>query len=370
MVGPDGKRLKAFGNRKSAGSTWLSFPPALLTLCRSTPRGAGHFCNLETRTGRFRYAFGFQKTDAEDFDAEKYGDFKAAIEAVNEAYNVSLPTHLAMGSNTEGIPITTCVPPVKEKWEDFKKRWLESAKKAAVRAATSAAKEKKLSKEEIKKAGDKAAKKVEFDEVTAREDFRDDLIEKMSDDDNKFLRAKNFSIINAEVLVINFDMRNNQKIERKIAGRDLEQLEAWKKVLADDVEEMEYLKLIEEQLLKSYDSGNPLKFNDELVINDSSGTPMTLQAALSEVEWRGALVTPTIKLRPIDFKKIESVQVITPVDLAAIQVEVNGKQGSNQPIGSSIGCFGPPSPPKRTLSAVPAPPPAAKRSKLELQESE
>ena len=162
-------------------------------------------------------------------------------------------------------------------------------------------------------------------------------------------------------------MRNNPKIERKIAGRDLEQLEAWKKVLADDVEELEYLKLIEEQLLKSYDSANPLKFNDELVINDSSGTPMTMQAALSEVEWRGALVTPTIKLRPIDFKKIESVQVITPVDLAAIQVEVNGKQGSNQPIGSSIGCFGSP---KRTPSAVPSPPPAAKRSKLELQESE
>ena len=41
-------------------------------------------------------------------------------------------------------------------------------------------------------------------------------------------------------------------------------------------------------------------------------------------------MTPTIKLRPIDFKKIESVQVITPVDLAAIQVEVNDKDQTNR----------------------------------------
>ena len=44
-----------------------------------------------------------------------------------------------------------------------------------MRAATSAT---KALKGEIKKAGDKAAKKVEFDEVTAREDFETILLKK------------------------------------------------------------------------------------------------------------------------------------------------------------------------------------------------
>ena len=44
----------------------------------------GHFCNLETRTGPFGTLLDF-KDRRKDFDAEKYGDFKAAIDAVNEA---------------------------------------------------------------------------------------------------------------------------------------------------------------------------------------------------------------------------------------------------------------------------------------------
>lgn len=368
MVDADGKSLRPLATRKTAGSLWLALPLTTVTLSRFTPAGAGHFVDLNQRQGRYRMAVGFQKTDGEEFDEEKFFCYKRAMEALTAAYNFDLPAHFAMGKNSEGVPVTSCVPQVKEKWEEFKERWMASAKKAASRSATQAAKEKKLSKEDIKKAGDKAARKVEFDEATAREDFRDELIEKMSDNDNKFLRAKNFSIQNAEVNVIDFDKRNNPKIKREISEKDRKTLEGLRATYSDNADELAHIDLIEEQLTKSFDSANPLKLNDEFVINDSEGTPMTLMDAHKHVEWRGALVSVTIKLRAIDFKKIESIQVMTPVDLVSLQVEVNGKSGGVQSTGSAVGFFGSP---KRTNSE-PTEPPTVKRIKSEpqLQDSE
>lgn len=342
MVDADGKSLRPLASRKTAGSLWLGLPLTTVTLARMTPASAGHFVDLDKRQGRYRYCLGFQRTDDDLFDETRFGAYKRAIEALNDAYNVDLPAHFALGKNSEGIPVTACVPQVKEKWEDFKERWISAAKKAASRTAMQAAKEKKLSKEDIKKAGEKAAKKVEFDEATAREDFRDELIEKMSDTDNKFLRAKNFSIINAEVNVINFDMRNNTKIKREISEKDRKTMDGLRKLFADNADETAHLDLIKEQLEKSFDSANPLKLNDEFIINDSEGTPMSMIDVQQQTEWRGALVSATIKLRAIDFKKIESIQVMTPVDLASVQVEVNGKRGSVQSTGSAVGFFGSP----------------------------
>lgn len=205
MRNKDGTLTRPLG-KKGAGNLWISLPLTKVTLDRLTPKGAGHFVKLDKDAGgRYRYAVGFQKTDDDFFDAEMFGPYKRCVDALAHLYNVGLPEHFAMGVNTEGTPITTCLPQIKEKWEDFKKRWLESTKKAAGREAVKLAKEaaKKagstLSKKEMEKILSAATKKVEFDEVTAREDFRDELIENMASDDNKFLRSKNPSIINAEV---------------------------------------------------------------------------------------------------------------------------------------------------------------------------
>ena len=139
-------------------------------------------------------------------------------------------------------------------------------------------------------------------------------------------------------LIVDF----NTKIKREISEKDRKTMDGLRKLFADNAHETAHLDLIEEQLSKSFDSANPLKLNDEFIINDSEGTPMSIIDVQKQVEWRGALVSATIKLLAIDFKKIESIQVMTPADLASVQVEVNGKRGSVQSTGSAVGFFGSP----------------------------
>ncbi len=203
----DGKRVKPLG-KKGAGNLWIQLPLTRVSMNRLDPKGAGHFVKLEKKgSGRYRYAIGFQQTTDDFFDVGLFEDYKTCFEALTEAYNVGLPAHFAKGTNTEGTPITSCIPQVKEQWEAFKTAWLDSAKKIAGRAAVEVAKTKlkeedpegKLSKEDMAKIVKAAAKKVDFDESTARDDFQDDLITKMDSKNDKFMRAKNFSIMNAEV---------------------------------------------------------------------------------------------------------------------------------------------------------------------------
>jgi hypothetical protein len=171
----------------------------------------------------------------------------------------------------------------------------------------------------------------------------------MADDDNKFLRAKNLGIVNADVLTINFDMRNDIKMPREVQPEDKDQYEAWKRYFEankakheeDYDDQLAHLEKCFSFLENSLDGAFPLQFNTEFVINDSNGDPMTVQDANEFVEWSGALVATTIKLRAIDFKKVESIQTTSPVDLVNVQVEVNGRpRGGVAPIGSSVGCFG------------------------------
>ncbi len=142
-------------------------------------------------------------------------------------------------------------------------------------------------------------------------------------------------------------MRNNVKIPRVIQPEDEEAIKLWKEYLEgagfdkDELEEqLAHLDRIEELLKASLEGANPLQFNTEFTITDSAEKPMTIYEANRDVVWNGALVTPTIKLRSIDFKNIDGMQTLTPSDLVSIQVEVNGKRSSHQPIGSSVGCFG------------------------------
>lgn len=207
LYNKDGKRVKPLG-KKGAGNVWIQLPLTRVSLSRLDPKGAGYFVKLEKKgSGRYRYTIGFQQTDDDFFELALFEDYKRCYDALSEAYNVGLPEHFAMGENTEGTPITSCIPQIKEKWEAFKKTWIEEAKKIAGRAAVEVAKSKlketdpdaKLSKEDMAKIVKDAAKKVEFDEAVARDDFKADLIAKMDSKDDKFMRAKNFSIINAEV---------------------------------------------------------------------------------------------------------------------------------------------------------------------------
>ena len=330
MYDADGKPLRSLEKRKSPGSLYVGLPLIKVTMARLTPKGQGHFVDLQKQTGRFKTTIGFTKTDDDMFDEEKYGRYKVCVETLNKLYNVDLPTHLAKGKNTDGVYVTSCVPEIKLKWEEFKKKAQKRASK-------------------------KAGKKVDIDEDALREEFCDDLIAKVTDSDNKFMREKNISIVNAEVTVLDFDLRSNQKLERKISDRDRKILDDLRQYFKDDAEECEYLDLIEKQIKDSHSTGNPLKLNDELIINDSEGTPMTMLDAIKLVDWRGALVSPTLKFRAVDYKQIESVQMMTPIDLASIQVEVNGRRDVVQSSGSSVGFFGSPkrasTEPEETASA-------------------
>lgn len=142
---------------------------------------------------------------------------------------------------------------------------------------------------------------------------------------------------------------------------DAAAIKAWEDFYAepkeDEVDEfalqLAHLARIKKLLTNSLTSANPLQFNTEFVINDSEGSPMTIQQANKDVVWSGALVAATIKVRSIAFKQIESIQVMSPMELVSVQVEVNGKRGTNVPIGSSVGCFG-----GKKAAAAPAPAPA------------
>lgn len=336
MYDADGKPLIPFETRKSPGSMPVLLPLVQTSMARVTPKGQGNFVDLQKQTGRFKTTIGFMKTDDDMFDDEKYGRYKLCIETLNKLYNVDLPTHLAKGKNTDGVYLTSCVPEIKLKWEEFKKKALKRASK-------------------------KAGKKVDVDEDALRDEFCDDLLAKVTDSDNKFMREKNISIVNAEVTVLDFDLRSNQKIERKISERDRKVIDGLRQHFKDDAEECEYIDLIEKQIVDSFSTSNPLKLNDGFIINDSDGKPMTMLDAIKRIHWRGALVSPTLNFRAIDYKQIESTQMMTPIDLASIQIEVNGRRDAVQSSGSSIGFFGSPkrsnsepapiaSPPKRIKS--------------------
>jgi hypothetical protein len=160
MFKANGARVRPLG-KKGAGNTFISMPLVQTTLNRLTPKGAGHFVKLDAKSGRYKYALGFQKTDDEFFREDLFEDYKRCHDALTALYNYGLPEHFALGTNTEGIPITQCVPHVKAKWEEFKKVWLENAQKGAAREAMRAYKEENpdASKEDIKKVGSAAKKK-------------------------------------------------------------------------------------------------------------------------------------------------------------------------------------------------------------------
>jgi len=383
----DGNRVRPLG-KKGAGSRLFTLSPGKVTMARLTPAGAGHFADLEKKTGRYRYAIGLASPSGEDYDEEVLANFKVCYEALTEAFNTKLPEHFAKGKNTEGIAITSCLPVIKEKWEEFKRRHGDAAKKAAERDALKRATKELIQKytddglsvEDAKKKAEKMAKKrvtkdaaagAEIDETDLRQDFADELIAKMSDPDNKFLREKNMSIFNAEVLTLNFDMRSNPKIPRVMSEEDRAYLDAWKSIFSEGDENLDHLDAIETQYNKALEGKNPLTLNrDEFTITDSDGKPMTIQDAYKYVNWRNALATMTIRTRSIDFKNIDGMQCVTYIDMVSLQVEVNGTKGEEQrPVGSSVSIFAS-NPAKRSASEMAEPTEAKKIKSSDLEETD
>jgi len=353
----DGNRVRPLG-KKGAGHRVFTLSPVQVTMDRMTPAGAGHFADLEKKTGRYRYVIGLNSPKSEDFDDVTFNNFKVCFDALTEAFNIKLPEHFAKGTNTEGIHITSCLPVIKEKWEEFKRRQGDASRKAAEREAV-----KRITKELVqkytddglsvedakKKAQKMAAKRVakevssiDIDETEMRQDFADELISKMSDPDNKFLREKNMSIFNAEMLTLNFDMRSNPKIPRVMSAQDEAYLAEWRSLFSEGDENLDHLDAIEVQYKKALEGKNPVSFNvNDFTITDSDGKPMSIQDAYKHVNWRNSLVTLTMRTRSIDFKNIDGMQCITYMDMIAVQVEVNGTTGGEKrPVGSSVSIFG------------------------------
>jgi hypothetical protein len=365
----DGVPLRPMG-KKSAGNLSLTMPPALVSLNRMDPAGAGFFVKDTDETGRYKWTIGVSKPGDEFFD-DKYESFGRCYNHLMELFTKKLPNHFARGKNTQGIDVRVALPVIAEKWEKFRESASEHPRKTIERETRKKVFKEaydKLRKDKVPKddataqakviadkAGKEAAEAYEIDEEELLSDFYDSLVDDIFNKDNKFMRPPNFSIFNAEILTIDFDMRGKPLAEREMNEKDQEYYDAWAAIYPNfDVDEEhatqhKHLKKIMKGYKIKFDTENPLKFNrDEFTIIDSAGDPMEHHAAVKSVNWRGSTVTISTTSRAIDFKSIDgAVQCISHLDMTSVQVEVDGVPGGNyaeRPIGSSVNIFGAPKP--------------------------
>lgn len=361
----NGEQVVPLGKKYSSANRTFVFPPGPAVYARINPEATCKFADPVQKKGRCKYTIVMQDPDNDSFDHSLFKEYVECRDEFVRVFNEGLAQHYAKECNTDGVPLTQCDPVIKQRWTEFKAKYLETAKtnndalkqtllkqevKAALKKGLKEKDAAKEAKENIKEMYDELS--MATDEESLRTAFYDDLIKEIGNKDSHFIDATNGIYFDAEVTIIDFDYRNNHKIFT-MRQDDIEHMSSLRAMYPLDVKDEEVLEKNKKQhqcidyyahsIEESYSTKFPLRMNNEMTFTDSSGSPMTIPDVIKNVKWEQAVVVLTIKTRDITAKSVNGMRVMKNISMISAQIDINGKESrsyTNHNVGSAKSAYG------------------------------